>query len=66
MWKLSELLAERGIKFDHVNRHIMCLPHVLNICLKHIAEEYTDIDFAAVSNAWVDALSDVINKDKIH
>jgi len=64
MQKLSELLAECGIKFDHVDWCIMCLPHVLNICSKHVMEEYTDADFAAVSDTWVNALSDVVNKDK--
>ncbi|KIM54018.1 hypothetical protein SCLCIDRAFT_31420 [Scleroderma citrinum Foug A] len=64
MKKLSELLAERGIKFDHIDRRIMCLPHILNICSKHIVEEYADADFAAVSDAWVNALGDVVDKDK--
>ena len=64
MKKLSELLAECGIKFDHIDRHIMCLPHILNICSKHIVEEYADADFATVSDAWVNALGDVVDKDK--
>ena len=42
----------------------MCLPHILNICSKHVVEEYIDADFAGVSDAWVNALGDVINKDK--
>ena len=64
MKKLSELLAECGIKFDHIDRRIMCLPHIFNICSKHVVEEYTDADFAAVSDAWVNVLGDVVNKDK--
>ena len=64
MQKLSELLAECGIKFDHIDQRIMCLLHILNICSKHITEEYTDADFAAVSDAWVNALGDDINKDE--
>ena len=64
MKKLLKLLAERGIKFDHIDRRIMCLPHILNICSKHVMEEYADADFAAVSDAWVNALGNVVNKDK--
>ncbi|KAL4078016.1 hypothetical protein J3A83DRAFT_4186260 [Scleroderma citrinum] len=64
MQKLSELLAECGIKFDHIDQCIMCLPHVLNICLKHIAEKYTDADFASISDTWVNVHGDVIDKDK--
>ena len=64
MLKLSEVLAKRGIKFDRIDQWIMCLPHILNICSKDITEEYTDADFAAVSDAWVNALGDDINKDE--
>ena len=42
----------------------MCLPHILNICSKHVMEEYADADFATVSDTWVNALSDVIDKEK--
>lgn len=63
MQELSRLLAERGIEFDAVDRRIMCFPHILNICAKHVTDEYADADFSQVSQAWVDALGNIIDKD---
>ena len=64
MWELSSLLAEHGIEFNPVDWHVMCFPHILNICSGHIAYQYTDADFSAIGAAWVDALDPtiIINK----
>ncbi|KIK10528.1 hypothetical protein PISMIDRAFT_124290, partial [Pisolithus microcarpus 441] len=63
--ELSCLLTLRGIDFDPVDHRIICFPHVLNICSGHITDEYTAVDFASISEAWVDALdgNKVIDKD---
>ncbi|KAF9225639.1 hypothetical protein BS17DRAFT_879002 [Gyrodon lividus] len=42
----------------------MCFLHILNICSGHIADQYMDIDFAMIGNAWVDALDPNIVVDK--
>ncbi|KIK13434.1 hypothetical protein PISMIDRAFT_44079, partial [Pisolithus microcarpus 441] len=54
-----------GIDFDPVDRRIICFPHVLNICSGHVTDEYMAVDFASISEAWVDALdgNKVIDKD---
>ena len=41
----------------------MCLPHILNICSKHVVEKYISADFLSVpSGAWVDSLGAAIDK----
>jgi hypothetical protein len=39
---LQVLLAEREVNFDHRDRHIQCLPHILNICSGHVLDALTD------------------------
>ncbi|KIK24334.1 hypothetical protein PISMIDRAFT_44028, partial [Pisolithus microcarpus 441] len=65
MRELSRLLTLCGIDFDPVDCHIICFPHILNICSGHVTDEYTAVDFASISEAWVDALdgNKVIDKD---
>ncbi|KIK19728.1 hypothetical protein PISMIDRAFT_85242, partial [Pisolithus microcarpus 441] len=65
MRELSCLLTLHGIDFNLVDRHIICFPHVLNICSGHVTDEYMVVNFASISEAWVDALdgNKVINKD---
>ncbi|KIJ18794.1 hypothetical protein PAXINDRAFT_70562 [Paxillus involutus ATCC 200175] len=63
MRELSQLLKAWGITFDPMDRHIMCFPHILNICSGHVTGEYTYANFASISGAWVDALDNVIDKD---
>jgi hypothetical protein len=62
MEELSRLLATRGINFDAVDRRIICFPHMLNTCSKHVTQDYTKADFSAVGEAWVDALGNTIDK----
>ena len=64
MQELFSLLAEHGIKFDPVDKCIMCFLHILNICSGYIAYQYTDADFSAIGAAWVDALDPTIAIDK--
>jgi hypothetical protein len=41
--EFENLVRARDIAFDHEDQHIMCFPHVINICSTHIIEEFTDI-----------------------
>ncbi|KIK22292.1 hypothetical protein PISMIDRAFT_102707, partial [Pisolithus microcarpus 441] len=65
MRELSRLLTLHGIDFDLVDHHIICFPHVLNICSGHVTDEYMAVDFTSISEAWVDPLdgNKVIDKD---
>ncbi|KIJ21094.1 hypothetical protein PAXINDRAFT_56100, partial [Paxillus involutus ATCC 200175] len=40
------------INFDPVDCHIICFPHMLNTCSKHVVQEYTKADFSAVGLHW--------------
>ena len=39
------------------------MPHILNICTKHVVDEYSDVDLSAVGEAWVNSLDDISDKD---
>jgi hypothetical protein len=39
---LQVLLTEREIDFDHRDRRIRCLPHILNICSGHVLDAVTN------------------------
>ncbi|KAI6100749.1 hypothetical protein EDD16DRAFT_1490628 [Pisolithus croceorrhizus] len=62
MKELSVLLSERGIDFDPDDRHIMCFPHVLNICSSHVLKAYTQADFTNVASSWVDVFGKNVDK----
>jgi len=36
MEEMEHLLHLRDIDFDHLDRRIMCFPHIINICCQHI------------------------------
>lgn len=42
----------------------MCFPHLLNLCSGHVAEQYMDVEFESVGEAWVDTLDPSIVIDK--
>ena len=44
MEHLEILLCLRDIDFDAEDRHIMCFPHVVNICCQHVIKEFTNIE----------------------
>ena len=44
MEHLEILLRLRDIDFDHMDRRIMCFPHVINICCQHVIREFTNLD----------------------
>ncbi|CAA7260679.1 unnamed protein product [Cyclocybe aegerita] len=45
--ELQVLLEVRDIPFNAKDRHIMCFPHVINICVTHITESFTDLALAS-------------------
>jgi hypothetical protein len=52
MRELSQKLECRGIDFDPIDRRIPCFPHIINICVKHIIDDYHDADFSLVAEQW--------------
>jgi hypothetical protein len=42
--ELGKLLCAKGIVFDHIDRRVMCFPHVINICCEHIIASFTDTE----------------------
>jgi hypothetical protein len=38
------LVMAWDIVFDHEDNHIMCFPHVINICSTHVIKQFTNID----------------------
>jgi len=46
MEELEYLLQEREIEFDKLDRRVMCFPHVINICVKHVLDKFSNIDLA--------------------
>jgi hypothetical protein len=38
------LVMAQDIVFDHEDNHIMCFPHVINICSTHVIKEFTNVD----------------------
>lgn len=53
MQELEHLLAERDIEFDAHDRRIMCFPHIINICVKHVL----DTNPADLADAFVGAFA---------
>ncbi|KIM68546.1 hypothetical protein SCLCIDRAFT_105957, partial [Scleroderma citrinum Foug A] len=42
---------------------ILCFPHALNTCTKHVIDNLTDADFSEVVRVWVDSLGHTVDKD---
>jgi hypothetical protein len=53
MRELSQKLECRGIDFNPIERQIPCFPHIINICVKHIINDYHKADFLLVPKWWV-------------
>jgi hypothetical protein len=49
---LQVLLAERQINFDHRDRRIRCLPHILNICSGHVLDMLIDHSVIDLASSW--------------
>ena len=44
MKALQTLLKLHDIPFDAEDNRIMCFPHIINICVKHIVDKFTDLE----------------------
>ena len=67
MEHLQKLLKTRELPLGFVakDRRIMCFPHIINICVQHIVEEFSAPDLEKIANAWVDCFDDnVVDKEK--
>jgi len=42
MKAFEALMCTWDVPFDHNNNHIMCFPHIINICTTHTIESLTD------------------------
>jgi hypothetical protein len=49
MEELERLLHQHDINFDHMDRRIMCSPHVINICCQHILTKFTNVNLVDIS-----------------
>jgi hypothetical protein len=53
MWELSEKLDSHGINFHPIKHRIPCFPHIINICMRHIIDDYHKADFSLINEHWV-------------
>lgn len=53
MQELSRLLELHIIQFHPVEHRIPCFPHIINICVRHILDEYWKANFSDVVSRWV-------------
>jgi hypothetical protein len=53
MRELSEKLDLCGIDFHPIKRRIPCFLHIINICVRHIIDDYHKADFSLVDEHWL-------------
>lgn len=53
MDELSQLLQNDGIEFVALDRRIPCFPHIVNICVQHILDEHSNVDFSHLADTFV-------------
>ncbi|KAG2030130.1 ribonuclease H-like domain-containing protein [Suillus americanus] len=63
MKELSHLLEERNIEYDPIKNRIPCFPHMINICVKHIVDDYTTADFSSMEKTW-NVCGQIIDKNE--
>ena len=67
MEHLQKLLETRELLlgFAAEDRKIMCFLHIINICVQHVAEEFSTPDLEKIGKAWVDCFDDdAVDKEK--
>ena len=63
MSELSRILQDEWeFTFNPVDCHICCLPHIYNLCVQRVLDNYTCADFTECPPTWKDATGKVINK----
>ncbi|KIK79312.1 hypothetical protein PAXRUDRAFT_44975, partial [Paxillus rubicundulus Ve08.2h10] len=64
MLELSRTLWEdREFTFDPIDCCVRCLPHIYNICVQHMLNNYVDADFTHCSWTWKNSAGKVIDRD---
>ncbi|KIK77307.1 hypothetical protein PAXRUDRAFT_167311 [Paxillus rubicundulus Ve08.2h10] len=64
MSELSRTLWEDcKFTFDPIDRRVCCLPHIYNICVQHMLDNYTDADFTHCPWTWKNLAGKVIDRD---
>jgi hypothetical protein len=53
MEELSLIMAERDIHFDPVDHRIPCFPHIINLCAKHVIDEYPTHQEKWILHIWI-------------
>jgi hypothetical protein len=56
MEDLEGLLRDQDIPFQHEDNHVMCFPHITNICTTHIIEALTNTSLANAQTVFNTAL----------
>jgi hypothetical protein len=51
------LVMAWDITFDYEDNHIMCFPHVINICSTHVIKEFTNVDLVDDSEEFDPSLA---------
>ncbi|KAG1740755.1 uncharacterized protein EDB91DRAFT_1052845 [Suillus paluster] len=58
MQELEHLLRECNIEFDAQDHRIMCFPHIINICVKHVLTAFSGINLADLADTFVGTFAD--------
>ena len=67
MEHLEKLLMahELPLEFNVKDRQIMCFPHIINICVQHVVDEFSVPNLNKIAQAWVDCFDDsTVDKKK--
>ncbi|KIM68336.1 hypothetical protein SCLCIDRAFT_105458 [Scleroderma citrinum Foug A] len=67
MEHLEKLLmaCELHLEFNVKDRWIMCFPHIINICVQHVVDEFSVPDLKKIAQAWVDCFNNsMVDKKK--
>ncbi|KIK20369.1 hypothetical protein PISMIDRAFT_105882, partial [Pisolithus microcarpus 441] len=66
MEALEKLIHKCNIHFDKKDRHIHCLPHILNICSGHVINALTDEALFKIAGTWVSTLLEHIDNQQTY
>ena len=58
MKELQAMLVKHDIMFDHAKNHIMCFPHIINICTTHIIAASTWVNQKYLESNGLDSDDD--------
>jgi hypothetical protein len=65
MRALSQRLESRGIDFHPIDRRIPCFPHIINICVRHIIDDYHTANFSLVADSWLMGTRTIIKTEYV-